>query len=369
MLWRPLRFLPFLAVLTGCATTLRTIPPDWISVPATTRIRSVVLGSDGRVAPSSQPAVLTVPKGTIKVVTNATGPMIANAEKPLTEPFLALDSFDLSEARGEVVFSVRRDDDFDIGLVATEGSAISWVPNDPADEVAVQWAPRGSKISYVIRSKFGDIVRTLHIPSSYSFSVDFPFSTVHALGWDPQAERYAVVHSSPVTADAIDVLKYSGEQRTPALKPPAKLDMNIEPFIGDAIVIQRPDIAYNERLPLVIWVTPDRLTWSDARAELLRNARVAMVITSKDPDEALWKRARETSWIDATRAYVVHVGQTSRAPGQTPALWIEPDPSLPPGQYRQDRRVLAVPPAVVESFAARFIAEQLKRTSPPNGSR
>src|SRR5688572_23736096 len=97
MLWRPLRFLPFLAVLAGCATTLQTIPPAWMSVPATTRIRSVVLGADGNIAPSSQPAALTVPKGPIKVVTNAVGPMIANAEKALTDPFLALDSFDLSE--------------------------------------------------------------------------------------------------------------------------------------------------------------------------------------------------------------------------------------------------------------------------------
>lgn len=332
-------------------------------MPRTAPIRAVVLAADGKVTTSPRPEVLTAPKGTIRATSNVIGPRIANGGKMLTEPFLALDSFDLSESRGEVVFSVKRDDDFDIGLVAIEGSDISWVPSDPADEVAVKWAPRGSKISYIVRSKFSDVVRTVHIPTAFSFAVDFPFSQVHALGWDPPGERYAVVWSSPVSSDAVDVLKYSGEARTTLVKSEAKLDLGIEPFAGDAIVLQPPDIRYGERLPLVVWVAPqDRLSWNDARAELLRHARVALVITARPPDDALWQRAGETAWIDASRAFVVGAAREG-------ATSIVSDGSLPDGRYRIDGNVVTVAPAVVESFAARFIAERLKRTSPPDGRR
>lgn len=357
------RILPFLLLFPGCATTLNTIPAGWLSVPATTRIRSVSLDAEGRVAPSSQPAQRTLPQGSINLRTNAAGPLIANGEKPLTEPFPAIDSFDLSESRGEVVFSARRDDDFDVGLVAVEGSDISWVPNDPADEVAVKWAPKGSKISYIVRSRFSDVVRTLHIPTAFAFSVDFPFSQIHALAWDPPAERYAVAYSSPIASDAVDVLKYSGEARTPVLKPAQTLPANIEILAGDAIVLQPDGIEYNEKLPLVVWVAEDRLAWNDARAELMRTARVALVITSTRPDEALFQRAKELVWIDASRPFVV-----GRSLGPIEgATVISGEPGVPRGRYGERGGVVTVAPADIESFAARFIAERLKRTTPANG--
>lgn len=356
-----LSFVPFLAALSACVSTTESIPKEWLSVPAATRIRSVNLGADGKVAPSSQPAQLTLPKKDIRLVTNAIGPMIANGEKPLTEPFMAVDSFDLSDARGEVVFSAKRDDDFDIGLVAVEGSDISWVPNDPADEVAVQWAPRGSKISYIVRTRFADVVRTLHVPTSFSFSVDFPFSKINALGWDPQAERYAVAYSSPNASDAVDILKYSGEQRTLAVAPAAKVDLDIQPFAGESILLQPMDIRYGEKLPLVIWRDENVLGWNDARAELMRTARVALVVTSTPPDEALIERAKGTATIDAARVFTVNATVAG-------AVAVNSDPYLAAGQFRRSGNVVTAPAAVVESFAARFIADQLKRDSPPNGS-
>jgi len=360
---RPYVFVPLLSLLAACATALRPVPDDWLSVPAATRIRSVNLAADGTVSPSSQPAQRSLPQGGIRIVTNAIGPMIANPDKPLTEPFMAIDSFDLSESRGEVAFSAKRDDDFDIGLVAIEGSDISWVPDDPADEVAVKWAPKGSKISYIVRTRFGDVVRTLHIPTSFAFAVDFPFAHIHHVAWDPQGERYAVAYSTPTSSDAVDVLQYSGDSRRNVVKPAATLDVNLEPFAGDAIVLQRPDIAYNEKLPVVFWVTGDRLGWSDARAELMRTARVALVVTSRRPDDALWQRARETAWIDASRAYVVGRGIGA----VNGATVISAEPGIPEGQSRQDGGVVSVAPAVIESFSARFIAADLKRTTPPNG--
>lgn len=360
---KPVLLLSFLPLLAGCATTLQTIPKEWLSVPAATRIRSVNLGPEGKVAPSSQPAQQTLPKGSIRLQTNAVGPLIANGEKALTEAFMAVDSFDLSESRGEVAFSAKRDDNFDVGLVAIEGSDISWVPNDPADEVAVQWAPKGNKISYIVRSRFGDVVRTLHIPTSFAFGVDFPFSTIHALGWDPPAERYAVAYSSPIASDAVDVLKYSGESRLPVLKPAQTLAANIEILAGDAIVLQPDGIEYNEKLPLVIWVADDRLAWNDARAELMRTARVALVITSSRPTDALWQRAKELPWIDASRAFVV-----GRSLGAIKgATVISAEPGVPRGRFAESGGVVTVAAADIESFAARFIADRSKRTNPANG--
>lgn len=353
--------LPFLAVLAGCVSTTELIPDGWLSVPVATRIRSLNLAADGKVAPSSQPAPLATPKGSIRTVTNAVGPMIANGDKPLTQPFMAIDSYDLSDARGEVVFSAKRDDDFDIGLVAIEGSDISWVPADPADEVAVQWAPRGSKISYIVRSRLADIVRTLHVPTAFSFSVDFPFSRVTALGWDPQAERYAVAYSSPTASAAVDILKYSGEQRTPAVPPSSKIDADVQPFTAESLLIQPMDIRYGEKLPVVIWRDENLLEWNDARAELMRTARVTLVITRTPPDDALLQRVKETAILDASRLFAVNTDVNG-------AVSINGDRYLEAGRFRRNGNVVAAPPAVVESFAARFIAEQLKRDPPANGS-
>lgn len=352
------RFLPFLLLLGGCSRLFHPIPKEWLPVPAATLIRSVALSSDGKVAPSPKPAVPTAPKGSIVATNNA----IANGLKLLTEPFQAIDSFDLSDSRGEVVFSAKRDGDFDIGLVAVEGSDISWVPDDPADEVAVKWAPKGSKISYIVRTRFGDAVRTVHVPTAANFTVDFGLSRIHDLAWDPQGERYAVAYSTPMTSDAVDILKYSGEARTPAIKPAARLDVNLEPFAGDAIVLQPVDIRYNEKLPLVIWLAADPLVWNDARAELMRNARVALVVSSQGPTDALLQRARETAWIDARRVYVVGPSLGSIEGANV----ITGGSDVPRGSFKRIGG-LTVQPADIESFAARFIADDLKRNPPPNG--
>jgi hypothetical protein len=359
-------YLPFLAVFSGCVSTLQTIPDDWLRVPRAAQIRSLSLTTAGKVSPSSQPVLRTAPKGSIR----AAGNRIHNGDKALTEAFEAIDSFDLSESRGEVVFSVRRDTGFDLGLVAVEGSDISWVPNDPADEVGVQWAPRGNKISYVVRTKFGDVVRTLHIPTSASFAVDFPFSRVNALAWEPQAERFAVAYSSPTTSDAVDVLEYSGERRSVAVKPAITLNADVQPLLGDAILIQPLDLRYNEKVPLVIWRDDDVLAWNDARAELMRNARVAIVVTNKPPDAAIVDKAGQNPIIDASRTFVVEQTPLSAPIALTgvSVLQIRGDSAMRANRYRRDGNVVTVPAAVVESFAARFIAEQLKRNAPPNGS-
>jgi len=352
------RYLPALILITACASTTSTIPRQWTSVPEAARIAAVGLDESGKVTGEAPPKS----EGSIRVE----GGKIMNGGKALTEAFSAIDSFDFSASRGEVVFSVKRTDNFDVGLVSSDGSPIVWIPSpDPADEIAVQWAPRGNKISYIVRAKGGDVVRTVHIPTSFQLSTDFPGGTIHALAWDPQAEHYAVAYSTPDASDRVEVLKYDGSTRKIVVPPASTLDVEVEPFARDAIVLRPRDIQYQEHLPLVVWLAKD-FSWNDARAALMKNARLAMVITTRLPNDDLWRTAKETAWIDASRAFVVAPPRESATGNQQ--LLITADATLSPNQFQRRANVVTVPPSVIQSFAAGFIADQLKGTTPANGS-
>lgn len=360
MHFQPARLFPFLLLFSGCVSTSGIVPQAWLSVPQAPRIGSLSLADDGTVTTSAaaQPAPTAI--GTIRIADPYTGPKLANGEQILTETFRAIDSFDVSESRGEVVFSAKKTDNFDIGLVAVDGSPIVWVPADPADEVQVQWAPKGSKISYVIRAPGGDVVRTLHVPTSFQFGVDFPNATIHALAWSPDANRYAVAYSTPLASDQVEVLPYSGEQRRIAVPAAVTLEVELERLAPGVILLRPRDLRYDERLPLVVWRADD-FRWSDARAALIRQARVALVIATRDFD---WELVRRP-WIDAERAFVV--GSAAPGGGES-VVSIVPDEAVPDGRYRRSGNVVAVAPAVVQSFAPGFIADQLKRNPPANGS-
>jgi hypothetical protein len=355
----PLLLFPLLVAIASCQKTDFSIPSAWLSVPEPARMRSLVLDEQGKVSHRAQPAARPPSDGPIYL----SGGRLMNGEKALTDGFLAIDSFDYSEARGEVVFSAKREETgFDIGLVSSDGSPINWAPADPADELDVQWAPRGHKVSYVLRASGGDIVRTLHIPTAATLQVPFENATIHALAWDPAAERYAVAYSTPDASDRVEVLKYSGAERRMVLPPAMRLEVEVEPFAPGAILLRPRDLRYEEKLPVVVWRASD-FGWSDARAALMQNARVAVVVTTRIPSEELWRRVDATAWIEGKRAFVV--GDDG---GREEAIRISGEQSVPAGRYRRTGNVVAVPPAVVQSFAAGFIAEQLKRTSPTNGS-
>lgn len=339
----------------GCVSASRPIPAEWMSVPAAARIGSVTLGEDGKVATSPERTPPKLIDGPIRII----GSALRNADKTLAEN-LAIESLDLSESRGEVAFSAKRES-FDIALIATEGGEIHWMPHDPADELAVQWAPRGHKISYIIRATGGDVVRTLHIPTAFQFAIPFEHATIHSLAWDPQAERYAVAYSTPTGSDRVEVLEYDGDHRRIAIAPERTIDVDVAPFAPGAIVLRPRDIRYDEKLPLVVWLADD-FSWSDARASLLSNARAAVVITTRTPSAELWRAAEATTWIDASRAFVV-----GGAPGGRGWTVITGDPKRTSG-YERRGKLVAVPAAVVQSFAAGYIAAELKRNPPTNGS-
>src|SRR5258708_4265542 len=117
-----------LLFLAGCATASVPIPPAWETVPAA---RFVGAETDYclffECASNPRPASIRV-----------WGNQLFNGSKALTPVFAAIDSYDVSFERKEVVFSAKRKESFDIGLVSIDGSDIHWIPEDPADQDAVQ---------------------------------------------------------------------------------------------------------------------------------------------------------------------------------------------------------------------------------------
>ena len=336
-----------------------------MNTPAVPRIRSVAIDERGAVTQ----ALLPLAAGPVAVQGNR----LVRDGKPLTESFRAIDSFDYSESRDEVVFSARRDAGFDIGLVAGDGSRTNWAPADPADEVQVQWAPRGHKVSYIVRATHGDVVRTLHIPTSLQYAIDFGPATIYDVAWDPAGEKYVVAFSTLDASDGVEVLRFDGSDRRVAVPPAAKLAADVVSFAPGAYALRPYDLRYGERLPVVVWLT-GRFEWSDARAALMCEARVA-VIVARTLDDSLWRTIRQTPWLDPNHAYVVenaNVGLTSARPvGVRPEAgptFITADAAIGPGRYRRRGDVIAVAPTAIQSFAAGFIADQLKRTSRTNGS-
>ena len=142
------------------------------------------------------------------------------APRELAGPFAAIDSFDLDPDGLEAVMAaVVESGQRDVGLVSTEGSAVRWIAPQPADEHSVSWAPRGNKITYVIDSVAGDVLRTVHIPTGFQLAVPFPGATTGALAWHPAAERFAVAIDSVAAAPRIDWVRYGGEGQEALVHP------------------------------------------------------------------------------------------------------------------------------------------------------
>ena len=335
-----MRFWALLSLLLigACATTApppgKPVPEAWRTVPEAPGVTNLC---------SLVPCAETT-KSSVHVAAGR----LYNGARGLTPELGTIRGFDVSADRGEVVFSAPHGGNYDIGLVALEGSEIQWIPSDRFDETDPQWAPRGNKVSYVVHTPRGDVVRTVHIPTAVQLSVDFAGAQVDALAWEPAAERYAVVLESPDKSPWVESVKYGGEERRTALAPAEHLDVAIEPIAG-ALVLRPAAIRYGEKLPLVVWIDEHPLRWSDARAALLRNARVAVAIVPKPPEDAFWSEAGKTKWIDGQRTYMVG--------GQGKGKAIVEDAGVPAGFYRDEGSVIRV--GKVQSFAAGYIAHEL----------
>jgi hypothetical protein len=359
-----MRFRHLIALgLTACATATpgvapNVVPDAWTRVETAPRIDAagwrdghVVAGlSDSAAGPTA-----------MRIVRTATGEKIVNGAKDVTPSYAAIDSFDYLPERHEVIFSAKRDKSFDIGLAADDGSEIHWVPEDPADETNVKWAPAGNKVTFLVRGKIGTLVRTVHVPTSTQLTVDFPFASIRSFAYEPSGQRYAVVYSTPDASDRIESVKYGGEERRLERAPAAKLDVNVDRR-GDAVLLTPAALRYNERLPLVVWIASDPLAWNDARAALMRRSRLACAVMAREPDAAFWTSMRELPWVDPNRFFVV-----GSAASEQPATVIMASTDVPAGHFVQRRNFVLVPAGIVESFAAGFVADQLKGTSPSDG--
>ena len=116
----------------------------------------------------------------------------------------------------------------------------------------------------------------------------------------------------------------------------------------------RPEsMSYNERLPLVFWVTNgEKNAWNDARGVMLTNARIATLVLDQEPDDAVLAAVAETAWIDRDRIFAVGARVAD-------AVSIVGDASIPTGFYRVAPEVISVHPSGVESLAAGWIPSQL----------
>lgn len=344
---------PFLVLLAGCASGLSPIPDAWKSPPpartfSQAELRRTVINT----SPVARSASDLAEAAEVGVITDAEGARIYRGNTPLTPPYRQIESFDVSLDRREIVFSARRDSNFDVGLVSLDGSQVNWIPEEPADEVAPRWAPRGNKASFIVRNKAGDLIRTVHIPTAFQLIVDFPFGIVRGLAWDDDGERFAVAWETADAPQRIETMKYDGVGRRIAVPPAIDLGLNVTPVAGGLML--RPDsMFYDERLPLVLWVTNgEKKAWSESRGALMKDARIAVLVLDGPPDASVMNAISEIAWIDRKRIFAVG----ARVPG---TVSIVGDPSIPAGFHRRTPEVISVHPSGVESLAAGWIRGQL----------
>ena len=350
-----------LMLLAACATAPapphdQPIPSEWVSVSRAVQYPELsyeggILGY--KAAPRAESSV--------HIVKTASGVKLANGDKALTPQFLAIDSFDVSERRNEIVFSAKRDTNFDVGLVALEGSDIHWISSDPSDEVGVMWAANSNRINYILRTPNGDLLRTILVTTAGQSTIDFPNGRIVARAWHPNGERLAVAWESFDASQRVETMDYDGKDRHMSASPSARLSGFATEISNGALIVRPEEMHYNEKLPLVVWRTNDRNRWDDARAKLQRDARIAVAIVEHDPDNAFWNDMRLHPWIDLTRAYVVNAAAPAGATS------IRASSTVAAGTYRVEGNTMFVPVDVVESFAAGLIAHQLKGSPPPNG--
>src|SRR5882762_385677 len=121
---RTMRALPLL-FLIGCLSAAPAIPPAPSAVKPPLKTTPLDLCAKVSCAPADV-SDIRIDHG-----------KLMSGDKALTPEFLAIDSFAVSNERKEVVFSAKRKDNFDVGLVSVDGGDVHWFPEDPADELSV----------------------------------------------------------------------------------------------------------------------------------------------------------------------------------------------------------------------------------------
>jgi hypothetical protein len=286
--------------------------------------------------------------------------------RTLTPSFRAIDSFDVSPDEKEIVLSADAGNGFDVALVSAEGDSPRWIFPDQLPERMVSWAPRGNKVSYVIETDEGSILRTVHVPTAFSLAVDFPLKRVEQVSWEPKAEKLAVLVSSFDRGSAIEWLRYGGEDREVVLSTSGGEGNGVD-RVGGALV-QPPEVTrYGQRYPLVVWVEPgDALRWKAIRQTVRKLETGTAVVSPWSVGPDLWKALLGLPWVDKERLIVVY-NQPPPAEFTMPSgiTVVVPSPQLK-DRYRVVRgahttvTVPLRPPEEIEAFAAGWIEHLLK---------
>jgi hypothetical protein len=277
---------------------------------------SIVAGSRSRTTrlPGSPLAGrLASPGSAVVLVRGAEGEWLYRVDpdgaKPIAGPFQEIDSFDLPPDGEEVVFSAKRDSNFDVGLVAVSGSEIRWIGPDPLDERIVKWAPRGNKVAYVLHTPAGAVVRSVHITTGFQVSAPLPLTTVRDVAWDPAAEKLALLVTSSEAGERVDLMRFDGSDRRTAIPPLARTDApdQLGGVVG-AVVFAPERLRYNERVPLVVWESGEgAFAFHEGRARLQQNRRVGSVVVSPGAasNPAFWAAIGELGWVDPAAVFIV----------------------------------------------------------------
>lgn len=287
----------------------------------------------------------------------------------LTTPSTAIESYDIAPDSSEIVF-VAGNENRDVAIVSADGGDPRWIGTDPADETTVTWAPRGHKVSWVIHAFGGDVVRTVHVPSAFSLLADSGGAAVTAMAWEPEAERFVYIRSSPATSDEIDESRFGGEEKRVVLPPAASSPISMAAFPegGAATLLAAPvNPRYGHVYPLVIWTETNPWRWNDARASIAGAGDSGFVLTASEPDEKLWRAVSDLRWADPARITVVstrELNSLARPKGWSVTV-IAPEMSqnetvVRDGDREIRMRVRGTTPDVIESVATRHIVRQMK---------
>lgn len=230
----------------------------------------------------------------------------------IPDPVRQIDSYDVSPDQKELVVSARRAAGFDVALGSTASAAVRWVAADPLDEVMVSWAPRGSKVTYLVKAAEGSLLRTLHVPTGYELMIDLPQMEVSQLAWEPRAERFAVVVSAPGRSTSVMTMTYSGEDRRMLLAGEHQASVEMEPFAwqeGTGWLVRRARVVYGAKYPVIVWTgVTAPFAWSEVRGEsYVANEAISIMVPgdSGTLTSAFWREVEKLPLADRRRLFVV----------------------------------------------------------------
>lgn len=263
--------------------------------------------------------VLTVDGGESLVRISEAGEVTSLIPETVRE----IDSFDVSPDQKELVVSARRGDSFDVALGSTASASVRWVAADRLDEVMVSWAPRGSKVTYLVKAAEGSLLRTLHVPTGYELMIDLPHMSVSQLAWEPKAERFAVVVSGPGISTSIMTMAYGGEDRRTLVPAEHRASIEMEPFAwaeGSGWAIRPARVGYGATYPVIVWTgVKEPFAWDARRgASHMHNEAVSILVAERIEGltPAFWSAVRQLPLADLSRILVVDPSG-ERRPGAT----------------------------------------------------